>query len=262
MKSKSNNTFYIVLIVIISVVTLGLVTLLIVGIANKGFGFNSDNVSENLVLEQEYALEDLQKIDATVKAGKLTVYSTQEDVAKVKFYAEKSSAADVVKSGDMLKISDRSDECHFICFNWRGVNVEIYLPDSYDGTIKLDVDAGRMTVGDFRLASVDIKNDMGDVELGTAKNINADVDMGKLIVADCLGKLTLKNDMGDIEVRSLHLTEDSEIKLDMGNVTIDSVGDVRVDSDVELGNSNISGGNHKSDIVLKIRNSMGNVTVR
>jgi hypothetical protein len=117
-------------------------------------------------------------------------------------------------------------------------------------------------VEDFTAASLNIRDDMGDVTLGVAKNIDARLDMGRLTVVDCLGRINIKNDMGEVEVKNLHLTENSEIKLDMGNVTIDNVGDVRVDADVDLGDKNVSGGNYKSDIVLTVQNSLGNITVR
>ncbi len=260
-KTKSNNNFYIVLIVIFSVVILGLGALMVIGIANKGFGFSVENVSENLAFEEEYSLEKFTSIDAKIKAGKITVHSTQDDMARVKFYADKTSAAYVLNDGDVLKIEDKNDECHFICLNFRGVNVEVYLPDSYNGAIRIDVDAGRIETGDFRSASLDIYDDMGDVKLGVAKDIRAELDMGKLSLADCLGRLNIDNDMGDVEIRELHLIDNSEIKLDMGSLKIESVGDVRVDAEVDLGNKDVTGGNHKSDIVLKVRNSMGDITI-
>lgn len=262
MKPKTNKTFYIVLIVILSVVTLGLIALLVIGIANKGFGINASNVSTNLVLEREYSLEDFDKIDANVKSGNVTIHSTKDEAATVKFFADKSSAADVAKSNNTLYINDRSDDCYFICIGLKSVSVEVYLPESYDGEIKIDLDAGSTIVEDFINADFDINSDMGDVSLGVAKNISANLDMGKLTVADCYGKITVQDDMGDVEIKNLHLTHDSEIKLDMGSISIDNVGDVRVDAEVDLGNKHVDGGNYKADTVLKIRNSMGDITVR
>lgn len=261
MKKTNNNSFYIVLIVILSVVTLGLIALLVIGVINKGFGISIDNVSTNLVLEREFELEDLEKINVKAKAGNITVRSSKSENAVVKFYADKSSAADVSKSSNALIINDKSDDCRFICLGWKGVNIEVYLPEEFAGDIKTDLDSGRTVIEDFRNASFDVNSDMGDVNLGSAKNIFANLDMGKLTVADCYGKITVANDMGDVEIKSLHLTDDSEIKLDMGSLSIDSVGDVRVDAEVDLGDKDISGGNYKSDIVLKLHNSMGSITV-
>ena len=50
-KNKEKKTFYIVLAIILSVVVLGLSSILIIGIANKGsfrFGFDADNVSSKI----------------------------------------------------------------------------------------------------------------------------------------------------------------------------------------------------------------------
>ncbi|MBR5419465.1 DUF4097 family beta strand repeat protein [Candidatus Saccharibacteria bacterium] len=263
-KNKEKKTFYIVLAVILSVVVLGLSSILIIGIINKGsfrFGFNGDNVSSNLAFEKEYPIEDVEKIDMKVKAGKIAVRNTENNAAIVKFYAKESNDADVKLEGGLLSIIDKSDDCHFLCINWEGVSVELYLPSSYAGEIVADNDFGRVSVDDFREATLTIDSSAGDVELGAAKNIDAKLSMGKLSLADCLGYLRIDSSMGDVEISQLHLTQDSSIHLSMGNVRIDNVGDVRVKSDVSMGNQNINGGNDMATVILNIDNSMGNVSV-
>lgn len=263
-KNKEKKTFYIVLAVILSIVVLGLSSILIIGIANKGsfkFGFNADNVSSNLAFEDEYPIAEIDNINIDVKAGKISVRNTEGDLAIVKFYAKESNDADVKIEKNLLSIVDESDDCHFLCFNWEGVSVELYLPSSFAGEIKADNDYGHITVDDFAEASLVIDSSAGDVELGTAKNINAELSMGKLVAADCLGKLRIDNSMGDVEIRQLHLTQDSDIHLSMGNVRIDNVGDVRVKADVDMGNKNVNGGNDMASVTLNIDNSMGNISV-
>ena len=263
-KNKEKKTFYIVLAIILSVVVLGLTSILIIGIANKGsfrFGINADNVSTNLALENEYAIDGLEKVDINVKAGKVSIYSTENDAATLKFYAKDEDDATVNNDGKTLKIKDDSEECHFFCVGWEGVSVELYLPSTYAGEIKVDNNFGRVRIEDFADASLDVDSSAGDVELGTAKNINADLSMGKLTVKDCLGQIRISNSMGDVEIESLHLTADSDINLSMGNIRIDHVGDVRVNADVDMGNKNINGGNDDATVKLRIDNSMGNISV-
>jgi hypothetical protein len=117
-------------------------------------------------------------------------------------------------------------------------------------------------VGAFKHASVYLDSSAGDVHVESAKNINASLSAGNFELGDCFGRLKIDNSMGNVEISRLHLTEDSDIDMSMGNVEIDHVGDVRVEADVSLGDSSIEGDNKKSDIVLKIDNSMGNITVR
>ena len=264
-KTKEKKTFYVVLAIILSVVVLGLTSLLIFGIANKGsfrFGFSADNVSSNLAYENEYPIAEIEKLNVSVKAGKVAVRGTESDVATVKFFAKRAEDAAVKNEAGTLKIEDKSEECHFFCINWEGVSVELYLPSSYAGEIKVDSDFGRVTVDDFDAATVIVDSSAGDVELGSAKNIDASLSMGKLSVKDCFGKIRIKNSMGDVEINSLHLTEDSSISLSMGNVRIDHVGDVDVKADVDMGNKNVNGGNDASSVKLYVDNSMGNISIR
>lgn len=263
-KNKEKKTFYVVLAIILSVVVLGLTSILIIGIANKGsfrFGINADNVSTNLAYEKDYEIADLEHVAINVKAGKVSVYSTESDAASLKFYAKNEKDAVVNNDGKTLKIQDESEECHFFCVGWEGVNVELYLPDTYAGEIKVDNDFGRVKIEDFAEASLDVDSSAGDVELGVAKIINADLSMGRLTVKDCLGRIRISNSMGDVEIENLHLTENSDISLSMGNIRIDHVGDVRVDADVDMGNKNINGGNDDAAVKLRIDNSMGNISV-
>ena len=68
--------------------------------------------------------------------------------------------------------------------------------------------------------------------------------------------------MGNVKIRHLELTENSSIKLDMGNATVDDAGDIRIDARVDMGNTNVEKNNYNSPITLTIENDMGNVTVK
>jgi hypothetical protein len=48
----------------------------------------------------------------------------------------------------------------------------------------------------------------------------------------------------------------------MGNIEIKHIGDVYVEAKTDIGNSSVENSNPKSDVVLRIENSMGNITVR
>ena len=266
--SGGKKGLYIFLIVFLSILVLGLGALLVVGLTGKGgffgFRFGQSHTSSNLVIDKKYDFEELEDVKIKIKAGSLKVLNTEseDDEVALKFYAEKEKWADVNATRSSLKIEDKSDDCHFICFNWEGVKIELYLPAKYAGKLVIESDYGDMEVGSFNEASVYLDSSAGDVRVESAKNITASLSAGNFELGDCLGKLKIDNSMGNVEIDHLHLSEDSDIDMSMGNVEIDHVGDVRVESDVSLGDSSIEGDNKKSDIVLKIDNSMGNVTVR
>ena len=259
---------YIFLIVFLSLIVLGLSALLVVGLTGKGglfgFHFGQSSTSSNLVIDKEYDFEELDDVEIKIKSGSLKITNTEseDDKVSLKFYADKDSYAYVDDGKDSLKIEDRSDDCRFFCINWVGVKIELALPKDYAGDLKIDTSYGDVDIDRFELASFVIDSSAGDVKIGGAKNIKASLSAGNFELGDCLGEARIDNSMGNVKIKELHLTKDSEIDLSMGNVEIDNVGDVNVEAETSMGNQNISGGDRKSDITLRIDNSMGNITVR
>jgi hypothetical protein len=94
------------------------------------------------VIDEKYDFEELEDVKIKIKAGSLKVLNTESEDDKValKFYAEKEKWADVDAGKNSLKIEDKSDDCHFICFNWEGVKIELYLPAKYAGKLVIDTD--------------------------------------------------------------------------------------------------------------------------
>lgn len=262
-----NKGFYIFLIVLLSVIVLGLGALLVFGLTHKGFfgfGMGANNISGHLALEQEYDLADFNTISVNVRAGEVKVHSTSGDMSKatLKFFADNDDWALVEMKDKALKIEDDTPECHGFCLHQVGVLVDLYLPADYNGSLDIDNDYGKTTVDLLSEATLRLDNAAGDVELGGAKNIDAKLNAGRLTIGDCFGRLNVENNMGDVEISQLHLTEDSVVDLDMGDVEIRSVGDVHVAADVDLGNKNVSGGNDSAPITLRVKNNMGNITIR
>ncbi len=266
--NASKKGLYIFLIVFLSIIVLGLGALLVIGLTGKGglfgFHFGQSSTSSNLVIDEKYDFEELSKVDIKIKSGSLKIVNTEseEDKVSLKFYADKDDYAYVDDSKDSLKIEDRSDDCRFFCINWVGVKIELALPKDYAGDLVIDTSYGDVDVDKFELASLRIDSSAGDVNVSSVKDIKASLSAGNFELGDCLGEARIDNSMGNVKIKELHLTKDSEIDLSMGNVEIDNVGDVNVEAETSMGNQNISGGDRKSNVTLKIDNSMGNITVR
>lgn len=259
---------YIFLIVFLSLIVLGLSALLVVGLTGKGglfgFHFGQSSTSSNLVLDKKYEFEELDRVEIKIKSGSLKITNTdsEDDEVSLKFYADKDAYAYVDDDKDSLKIEDRSDDCRFFCFNWVGVKVELSLPKDYAGDLIVDTSYGDVDIAEFNEATLRIDSSAGDVNIKSVKDIQASLSAGNFELGDCLGEARIDNSMGNVKIKELHLTKNSQIDLSMGNVEIDNVGDVNVEADTSLGDQNVEGGNRKSDITLKIDNSMGNITVR
>lgn len=269
MKNNSNKGLLIFLVIFLSIIVLSLSALLVLGLSGKGgaFGwhFGNSNISSNLVKEAEFDASAIEDIKVNIKAGKLKIVSedAKEDGKIVaKLYAKEESWIDLRDTNDGIEIVDKSDECHFFCFNWDGINVELFVPKDYAGEFIIETSYGDVEIGDFELASVKLDSSAGNVEVSSAKDINAELSAGDFELGNCYGRVRIDNSMGNVEIDKLDIAEDSEIELSMGNVEIKHVGDVRVEAKTDMGDSSVEGGNPKADTVLRISNSMGNITVR
>lgn len=269
MKNNSNKGLLVFLVIFLSIIVLGLSALLFIGLSGKGgaFGlhFGSSNISSNLVKEEEFDASEVEKIKVNIKAGKLKIVGTEtsEDSKIVaKLYAKEENWIDLRDEEDSIEIEDRSDECHFFCLNWDSISVELFVPKDYAGEFNIETSYGDVEIGDFEFASVRLDSSAGDVEIGSIKDINAELSAGNFELGNCYGYARIDNSMGNVEIDRLDITKNSEIELSMGNVEIKHVGDVRVEAKTDMGNSSVENGNPKSDVVLRIKNSMGNITVR
>ncbi|MDO4741804.1 MAG: DUF4097 family beta strand repeat-containing protein [Candidatus Saccharibacteria bacterium] len=265
---NKSKKLYIFQIVLFSLFALGLSVLLVISLNNRGglFGlrFGQTGVSSNLIIDKEYSFEELNKVEIKIKAGELKIVNTKstDDKASLKFYAEHDEFAHIDKDDDSLKIEDRSSNCYFFCVNQTSVKVELTLPENYAGELVIDISYGDVEINEFKLASLYLNSSAGNVKIESTKNINASLNMGNLELGDCFGEAIINSSMSSIKISELHLTKDSKIDLSMGSVEINHVGDVRVEADTSLGEIDIEGDNKNSNIVLKIDNSMGSITVR
>ena len=268
MKSNSNKGLLIFLVVFLSIIVLALSALMVLGISGKGgmFGwhFGSSNISSNLVAEETIDAENIDNIKIRIKSGKLKITSEEaSEGAKIvaKIYAKEKDWVSFENSDNSIDIEDRSEDCRFFCFNLDGVNIELSVPKDYAGDFDINTSYGDVEIGNFELATMKLDSSAGDIELGSAKNVSAELSAGNFELGNCYGRARIDNSMGNVGIDHLDITEDSTIELSMGNVEIRNIGDVRVDAKTDMGNSAVDGGNPKADVVLRIENSMGNITV-
>ena len=242
------------------------------------FSFGSFGESDNLALEKEFSFEEIKSIKTESDVTNIRVIRNDDtDKVKVRILAESNITVSADQNNNELNVTVKH-QCHFICFNTKTSVAEITLPSEYDGSFTISSDTGNIEVGDFEKTSFDVKTDTGNKKFGTVKSltidsdtgnveiksaeyIHAKKDTGNLKIGDCTGKLYIDSDTGNVEIEELHLTENSTILKDTGNLTIRNVGDVFVDAQNDVGDKNINGGNRKSNITLEIKSDVGNIDI-
>ena len=266
MKKMKNKSKIITLIILFSIIIFFLVMFLVMYLTGRinqtnGILFLGSRESTNIIFDKTYIVEDINCIDIRQDAGNVIFKETSEDNIQVIIYGENESDVDVNFNQNNL-IIDNTNKQKFTFFSFRVIaNIVVYIPATYNKTIKIKNDYGNCEMLDLENATVDIDCDCGDVKLGKIKNANVKCDLGDTEIKEILNKCDIKADCGNVEIDTISIQEDSTIKADLGNVDINKTNDIYIESEVDLGKTNISQNNRNSEITLKINCDCGNVTV-
>lgn len=290
-----NKTLIITFIIFLSLLAISLLVLMII-LLNGGFkNFNPimfSSVSERLLVEEEYK-ESFRMIEIDSDASEIEFISTDDDTVKVVIYGDEKNI-NFSKKADRISIASKM-KCHFFCFNQERSKIEIYLPKSYDGKIKVNNDYGNVTIGEFKSANVIVENncgnidvvagdtvkldnDFGDITLeyansadieqnagkitvGEVSDIKAENDFGDIYIEKITNSLTLKNNCGDIIVDEVILSKSSSIKNDLGKIKIGFTNKIYIDASTDLGKVKINENTRQSDVTLKLENNCGDIIV-
>lgn len=102
----------------------------------------------------------------------------------------------------------------------------------------------------------------GNVSIGKIKDANIECDYGDVEIDEVSNKCSVAVDCGNVKVDKLLIKENSDIKADLGNISINETNDIYIDANVDLGKTNIGKNNRSADVVLKLVCNCGNVNVR
>lgn len=291
-----NKKWTSLLIVLLSVISIALVILMI-NMLNGNFKLNnfrfSHQVSNELLLDKIYDA-DFNKISINANASNIYVKVSTDDNVRVIIYGGKDNTT-VETNNNRLSIILKEEPCIGFCFNNTISKIEVYLPENYEHIINIVNNYGDIKVEEFLKADIDIEEDCGDVtvfggnsvkidnnygditlhkanvanikeaagnvEVGTAYDATIESAYGDIKITSINNYLDLKSDCGDIKIDNVILNKNSIIKSNLGNVKIGSINDIYIDATTDLGNVKINNNYRKSDIILKIENDCGDITV-
>lgn len=258
-----NKGLIVTMIILLSFLAIGLVVLLFFMInGNFKFGFNMGKRSEEVIFEECYDADSINNIEILSSAGDVKLKESTDGKIKVIVYGQNDGKLKVDSYGNKLKVDySKNNNSNFFGVNFYINDIIVYIPKSYDKYIKVDLDYGNINVLDMENATIDIKEDCGDVHLGAIKNVKIKNDYGKIEIREVLNKLNIDSDCGDIKIEKVQLLEDSKIKSDLGDVKINEINDIYIDASVDLGECKINSSNRHSDVTLKIDSDCGDIKV-
>lgn len=272
-----NKCLIIFLIILLSICCIFLGVILYLGLSGKNiFNFGGfSNVSEELVYDKAYE-EAFDKININTSAAMIEIKNSLEDLTIVKIYGN----IELLKLDDEkeLNIEYRSEPCIGLCFNQSIAKIEIYLPTDYEGNIEIKNKYGDIELDEFLNSNIkvsssygdtiidgantlEVSSSAGDIDIGTVTKATIDNNLGDIKIKKVLSYLDINADCGDIKIDEAILDSNSTINNNLGDIKIKHTNDIRIEAKTSLGDSKIENNNYKSDIVLKITNSCGDIKV-
>lgn len=248
--------------------------------------------STNLVLDEVYD-STLSEINVRSYMGDVYIKQSTSGEIKAVIYSENKATAEVYNNGLVIELA--KEKCNFGCIGKKASKVEIYLPSDYNQVINIDNDYGNVYVAEFVNAEINAEADCGNINIIAGKNVNivnnyGDINLKKAqkaeVTEDCgdikIGEvfdikaknaygdieidyvnnyLDIENNCGDIEIDNININENSQIKNDLGDIEIGQTNEIYIDAKTDLGDVDIRNNYNKSDIILKIKNSCGDIEV-
>lgn len=269
-----NNSLIILLIFVLSLLMTICIGFMIFGINNK-VSFGGKYTKKEYLFEEEISKIKTSLTDTDVEVRKY-------DGNKVNVIYQnkgKNKEIDVHLNDNILEISDKglSNFCFGFCFFDR--KVTIYVPNDYKGSFDLDTKSGDIEILNNFNNSFDIKTISGDINgknLGknNIKTVSGDIELGNLfdmskisttsgdISVDSINKsLNISSVSGEVSIDKINISSDSYISTVSGDVVIKMANDIYVETKSVSGDASIKNNNRKSDTILNVKTTSGDIDV-
>ncbi len=241
---------YIISIVLMSLIGLFLLSILVTGIVhgNSFFSFGSiDKTEANIRKQEQYDIEDINKISIELVASDLNIILTDDTKLKIIQYSNNDLENDrlfrVINNESTFKVTENSYNIFWWGFNNYSSTYDIYLPKTYNKELVIKTISGDITINDdLNLEQLQITSTSGDMEIYNIK-VNNDFKIRTISGSITTGNIEASNvnietTSGDMEIYGI--VADSDIhsvsgRVDLGLMTgsLDlgtTSGDIRINN--------------------------------
>lgn len=260
--------FKIVLIIILSIIALGFISVFIYGavLGNTTTYFFSNSSSVKMVEERKIDMTDVEElqIDYGKNSSDINIYQSDSDELVIKEYMTKNNkhAKVDINSNGTVKITGQRWRNNFFVFGFYDNYIDVYLPKTYNNALTLKTSSGEITVeNEWKLTEMNIVTASGEIMVtdnlelkdATFATSSGDIEIAELvaetikittasgeIVADALqGNKKLTTSSGDIRI--LGASGDNSVTTASGEVQLEEVKGL-VDITTASGDVTVVGG--------------------
>ena len=277
-----NKVIKTLLIILLSLVIIALTVTMIFFIKNDFSSFNIGNVEMKLVDSYETDLSSVNRISADLNSADIEIKKSENEKISLQFYSNTKSSITVDNANYTLSVAENKDNRSGIFINTQKKLV-VFVPEAYGGEFSLSTHSGDITAEkDLTANAVNASAQSGDITLKNIGSITASTSSGDIRISKIDYKASITTSSGDIEIHEFNLKDVSDITASSGDVKIEildminnlyittSSGDVEVEKDnstcyveteTNSGDVKVNKSDRKSDIVLKIKTSSGDIEV-
>lgn len=249
-----------------------------------------------LVKSETYNINDIKSVNFDLTSADIDIkYSDSGDV-KLDLYDKEEDYVSVSVNNGTLDVhyNKVTDFCIGFCFGSR--RVVLYLPQSFEGDIKVKTASGDVNVLDFRNSNMIINtvsgdisisgvkdaniestsgeirvnnvNDIkvntrsGDIEIIDVNNISGDTTSGSLEVYRLKNSIDFSSISGDIDLSDVNLNQKSRLSTVSGDVEIERINLVNIVTSTVSGDTEIYSSDRYSNIELSIKTTSGDIEVK
>lgn len=251
------KTSHIIEIVLLSVITILLITILVLGLLDKNI-FTFKISKGELLLDETYEVKDL---DINIDTSSLNIHSTDDSKIRVVIYGGKEDKVEI-KDNEILDVIYKRKNS-FFSFGFKNYRVDVYLPNNYENNINATTTTGSVKSDAF-LKNIKLKVNTGSINLDRVENVDADVDTGSVKIEEVTNKATVISDTGSIKINNLNIKEDSLIKADTGSIRINNVPDgLYIEAHANTGSiKNNAISDRFGKITLKVEAGTGSIRIK
>jgi len=268
-----SKTYNVIMITILCILIIVLGSFLIM--SPKGM-FKSKKLE--LLLEKTYTPEEFSNIYIDVTSADTYLYHSEDGLVKVEVYAtEDDKTSSEIENEDLNIVLKNKKKFCFMCVR-KSNKINIYLPQEYANTISIKSTSGDIKVSSFNdmkikvhatsgdvktknLKSANLKLTSGDVSIAKVDSFIADLTSGDIEIDEINNYAKIEVTSGDIDINTFNIFKNSSIKTTSGDITINHIDNVYVNSKVTSGDIDVNNSDRKAPYELKIKTTSGDISV-
>lgn len=247
---------------VIIVFSLGLIMVILGFVLTKG---DFTKIKAAFINDEDYEFqtvagdEKISQVNIEVHDNNIKFYKSVDETYKVEYYTSEEDQINTNISNGKLEILGQKNRW-FNLFNWRIKSakvsqINIYLPNSYNGEITLDLTSGNTSIEDFQINTLNVYITSGSLNLKNVEvdtNINFEITSGKIYLTNVTcSNLNGEATSGSITIKDSSVNNNTELEITSGNIKVTDSNFNKFEANATSGNitlSYVSGNQFITDI--------------